>query len=202
MIVPVCEECNGAKSKDDDFLRDLLVIDPFAQHHSVAKEISKTKLLRSAARNSSEIARQVVRQAELTPFYSHGGIYLGDAYSAELDTERLERILFSICQGLLFDAQGIRIPSDYKIEVRRFQPKEFVEVFQSFDSNLNLKGPRTIGEVFWASYVQVEEDHCSCIFLLIFYNGVALSVTILRPDLAQQVSEALPQIENKQFGRR
>lgn len=200
VIIPVCEECNGAKSKDDDFLRDLLVIDPFAQNHPIARKILQTTLLRSAARNPATIVREVLENSQLMPFYPHGGIYLGDAYSTELDTDRLEKILFAVCKGLLFDARSLRIPDEYSVEIMRFQPREFIEVVEDFASNLHLKGPRQIGTVFWAYYVQVEEDPYSCIFLLQFYGGVGLSVTILRPDLAQQSREKREKLRFRKFG--
>jgi len=47
ITVPVCKDCNGHKSSNDDYLRDFLVTDHRTSEHPVAKQIFLGKALRS-----------------------------------------------------------------------------------------------------------------------------------------------------------
>lgn len=185
IYIYACEECNcKEKSLDDDFLRDLLTSDIYGNQHPIAKEIFQTKVLRSVKRGSSLVSRIMLEQGKPESFYSHGGIYLGQAPSAPLDQERAIRILSIIVRGLYFNARSLRIPKDYKFTVMRYHPREFMEMYRIFHERLHLHGPRTVGEIFLASYAAAQEDPLSTLWLLSFYDNVCFSVSAFRPDLA------------------
>ncbi len=201
VTVSACEKCNGGKSPDDDFLRDLLTTDVYGQQNPIAKGIFDTKVLRSAKRNSSLVARTFLHDSSPTPFYSHGGIYLSHLFSAPIDTSQLDRTLFTICRGLYFHVKNSRIPENYKITIRRYQPREFLEIYKRFSDTLHLNGPIEMGDVFLGSFVSVEEDPHSTIWLLLFYGIIAFSVSIMRPDLDLLMKSKTVHLPQKSWGR-
>ncbi len=62
ITVPACSECNNAKSKDEDYLRDMLVIDHFTSSNPTAQTLLNNKVIRSATEGSSKVALAVCRR--------------------------------------------------------------------------------------------------------------------------------------------
>src|SRR5690242_15786461 len=77
ITVPCCLVCNNGKSRDDDYLRDMLVCDLFAEQSPTAKQVLEQRTLRSAARGKSVLARDTRASGAITPLYSNGGVYFG-----------------------------------------------------------------------------------------------------------------------------
>src|ERR1043165_9530327 len=99
LTVPACLGCNNdEKSRDDTFLRDLLVVD-IDNDHPVAKALLATKVRRSVERNLSEMAKFVIGAKE-QPRHDHEGKYLGQFPKAELPSGRVARIMSRIVRGL------------------------------------------------------------------------------------------------------
>lgn len=115
------------------------------------------------------------------PYYSNGGIYLGNFPSVSLDSERLEKALFTIAQGLFFDHRRQRIPSNYNYKVLRYDPWNFNDIWESF-KRLDINGPRTLGDVFGCAYVSAIEDAATTFWLMWFYGRILMSVWITNPN--------------------
>lgn len=70
--VPACHECNQAKSRNEDILRDFLTIDLPSASAPEAKALFQTTVARSIARRSAAVAQQLVWQGCRIPLYSPG----------------------------------------------------------------------------------------------------------------------------------
>ncbi|RYZ82676.1 MAG: hypothetical protein EOP06_21285 [Proteobacteria bacterium] len=188
ITVPACEDCNNAKSRDDDFLRDILTSDIYGSQSMEAQKVFKSKVLSSVNQNSSDFARLIIAQGRVEPFYSHGGIQLDSLPTAPLDTARIDRIFSTLIRGLYYDARKLYIPKGYNFNVMRYHPREFQQVYDELSATLKMRNPRILGNIFGATYTCAEEDPLTTIWLLWFYNNVCFSVSSINPDFEKQIA--------------
>lgn len=182
--VPACRPCNNAKSKNDDYLRDILVSDAYAYGNPVARDLFHQKMLSSARQGSSVVARTALLTGRQRPLYTPGGVYLGDCVSAPLDVERVNHIFSQIVRGLYFKARGRRIPDDYVFDVRRYRPLEFNRVWEVLQRT-GYHGPFRIGgEIFTCLFVDAVEDPFFTQWWLWFYDSVCVYVGTKPPAAA------------------
>ena len=188
VTVRTCEKCNGEKSRDDDFLRDYLVTDFAGSTSPLADKLLKGKVRRSAGRNSSEVARAVEQLATEKPFYTKGGIYLGNFIQAPLESTRFDRIFRRIIAGLYHHyTNGDSIPLDYPIRVFRIMPWDMDSAFDGFSQlHLNRCGP--FGDVFVGACARFREDPRSTVWLMTFYGRVHFLVESAARDLQEKAS--------------
>ncbi|HWN10232.1 MAG TPA: hypothetical protein VNO50_13360 [Pyrinomonadaceae bacterium] len=180
ITVPACDKCNNAKSLNDDFLRDMLICDIFGSQSPVAQDIFHEKVLSSVRQDSSVIARDATLNARVEPFYTKQGVYLGHETSFPIDSERVKVIFTALVRGLYYDARRQRFPDNYVIEVLRYYPWDFEEVWQVF-FQLHPNGPRTLGNVFGCAFVSAQEEPFSTYWLFWFYERVLISVSAMHP---------------------
>jgi hypothetical protein len=174
VVVPVCQSCNVAKSRHDDYLRDFLALDYRSSQSSIAQTLFSRKVWRSISRNSSELVRTAVQAVDLAPLYTRGGIYLGDYPKASVDDTRLSSVLSLMVRGLYYDARKQRLPNDYAVTVLRHDPWDYQAIYKAF--NLSSRpATRMLGEVFACALRWATEDPCITIWLLLFYNRVLFS---------------------------
>lgn len=188
VTVPACLECNRDKAIDDDFLRDYLTVDFAGSESPIASEIFETKMRRSVSRNSSELGREILRNARMRPFYTKGGVYLGEFAQADIPEDRVTRVLGRLIRGLFFHYAKQRIPKHYPVEALRIMPWDIEDAWRSF-GQLNLSPCRPMGEVFAGSCARVQEDPLSTAWLLSFYRRVHLHVYCVNPDLPRMVAQ-------------
>jgi len=181
ITVPACDRCHGEKSRDEDFLRDYLIVDVQGSQSFTAQAIFATgKVQRSLRRNSSDLLRSVLLAARVEPFYTEAGIYLGDFPQAPIDQQRLERIFARMVRGLYFDVRQVRIPDNYQFVLRRCYPQSYNKVREVF-RNLKTHGPRVMGEAFGCMYAAAKEDIFVTLWAMWFYNRVVFTVATRSP---------------------
>ncbi|MDQ3258117.1 MAG: hypothetical protein M3R15_30245 [Acidobacteriota bacterium] len=171
----------------------MLTVDLFGSQSEVAQLILNTKVVSSVRQNSSVIARSATSKARSEPFYTHGGVYLGDFPSFPIDENRVKGIFATLVRGLYYDARKKRFPDHYIFEVLRYYPWDFRDVLQVF-SQMHPNGPRVLGNVFGCAFLSAEEDPYSTFWLFWFYERVLFSVLATNPAFltlttaAQQVA--------------
>lgn len=180
ITAPVCDDCNKEKGRDDDFLRDFLASDMFGNQSPIANQIFHEKVLKSARRNSSELARVALTDFRIEPFYTTGSIYLSDVIAVPVDADRIERIMFRIVRGLYYDARRQRIPNHYSSQVRQYNPWGFASLWQHFDEQQWALSTRVLGNVFGCGFLYDKEDPFVTIWLISFYERVFFSVRTVR----------------------
>jgi hypothetical protein len=183
ITVPACSGCNSARSRNDDYLRDLITTDVYGNQSPIAKGIFEDKVLRSSRRNKSLMVREFLSRASSEPLYTEGGIYLGHFPSAPLDSDRIRSIFSTVAQGLYYDHRRQRIPSSYVFEVLRYHPWDFRNVWEAFNK-MRPNGPRILGDVFGCAYLSAEEDSPTTLWLMWFYGTFFVFVSAMNPELA------------------
>lgn len=175
--VPACNLCNNKKSKDDGYLRDILVTDVSTSNHPTAKAIFREKSLSAHRQNKSEFLRYAVATLRPEPMYTPGGIYLGHVHATKIEKERLSEIIMRMVRGLYYNLYRKRIPDDYKSEVTRWdvtEPRKFNEYAAKVMPYFGE--PRRIGKVLEYGMRHVEEDPFATHWLLLFYGGMRFTV--------------------------
>ena len=185
VTVPACGSCNGEKAKNDDYLRDMLVVDYDCSEHPVAKALLKGKVTRALRRNRSELLRKALPEARVEPVRTPGGIYLPPRYSFPLDGERVNEIFRTVTRGLYYKIRQERLPDDYIFEVRRIYRNHIKDVWSEFQ-RLKANGPYGLGDVFGCLFLYGAEDPGVTCWLIWFYGGAFIMVSTDPPTASAE----------------
>jgi hypothetical protein len=180
VTIPVCGQCNGAKAKDDTYLRDMLVTDWQCSAHPVAQSLLNGPVAGAAQRNQSELAKAARKSGRLEPVHTKAGLYLGHAYAVPLDGKRIVRIFSMIVKGLYHKLRNERLPDACEFEVRKCEILRFNEIFTDMQ-NKKATGPYVLGTVFGCMVMCAIEDPRYSYWLLWFYQGMAVIVSTSPP---------------------
>lgn len=181
--VPACVPCNREKSRDDDYLRDMLVMDITSNGHPVVQEILRRKL----ARSTSAVAKTIWTNLEFVPAFTESGLYIGMLPSVPLDTNRVDRIFSTIIRGLYYKLYKTRIPDRYTFQTRWLLHNKGIE----YAKDLEAIGAqwRCLGadaDVFCCLLTHISrdgntDDKFESNWLLVFYNSIYLTVRVRDP---------------------
>jgi hypothetical protein len=180
ITVPACQPCHTAKSRDDEFLRDYLMLDSATSGHPIAETIFSEKVTRALQRRSSELARFVVRQrVEMIPTFTPTGVFVGESVRASLPTGRVESIITRMVRGLYFSAR--RVPMHPKVTSSVLvHPSTPIEVLQA---NLGPDPMRAaFPGVFGVAFVETVQLHS--LWVLWFYDRVLFTAHVVPPRAA------------------
>jgi hypothetical protein len=178
ITVSVCEPCNHAKSHNDDFLRDWLTMDIFGSQSPDAQAVFADTVVRSTHEGHSKLAKQLLSEAQLEPFTTKAGIYLGDLPAITLDEERVNQIFTTIVRGLYYHKNKARMPDGLNFILREQYPWDHKSVFEIF-SNLRAQPWRALGNVFGYTYTLWEQPVFVSIWLLLFYGRVMFTISAI-----------------------
>lgn len=178
--VYACDACNNEeKSKNDQFLRDMLVCDIWNSGNPLAQEAYQA-MLRSVKKNRSVVARMMISQGFLEPIVDPDGRIKGYGYRVELDAEskkRINDIFAMIIRGIYYKTEKKQFPRDYQIQVTKLEPQEYLDVYAKLQE-LDLDHPYRIADgVFTLTRGFLVNDIASGFFLLSFYDAVFFHVS-------------------------
>jgi hypothetical protein len=183
VTVPSCRRCNGEKSKDDDYLRDMLVTDISTSFDPTARAIKDGKLRRAVGSRRSHFVREFLPQARPDTLRSKGGIIVAeDVYSAPANGQRIERIFSRILRGLFYHKFKLALPPKIVFEVRRVQPPELAVFFRDILGSPTMNGPHGIGDIFKCWEMHATEDQRISYWVLLFYGGYVVTVATELPE--------------------
>ncbi len=168
--ITVCADCNREKSKDDDYLRDMLVADDACQWHPVARAVMR-KVLRSASYGSSRVAIST-RNATRSSMFSPGGVYMGDLLAVTLDEARLRRIFSWVTRGAYFYFFKQRIPDESTFGFRRLDRTRARELWALYAAQGKPIAVQGAG-VFGCTAMTLDIDPFTSMWLLGFYQWLA-----------------------------
>lgn len=125
ITVPSCSSCNKGFQKDEDFFRQFNV--SFLMDRSErAKELMENEITRSIKRKPA-LARQMFSQMQLVDTYTKSEkIYVGKKTAYHItatDTQRINRIVRKIMEGLFFHEFKQIIPKDWVVKIVWVNPK-------------------------------------------------------------------------------
>lgn len=176
ITVPACDDCNGQKSRHDDFLRDLLVTDYAGSQSPVAQQLFAEKTIRSHQQDKSLLGR--IAMSDLMteiPIRDENGVE-DVAVFGTFDFDRAMDMFSYIIRGLYFSFRSVVLPQDCNFRVGRLF-KEDLDACVAFFSDHGAFGPHRIGDgVFSCVYNYGATTEAATFWLLEFYNRVQYSV--------------------------
>ena len=174
--VPACDDCNAEKSKHDDYLRDMLVVDLNTERNKAAQEVLTGKVFRSAETNRSSVIRAAKSRGKFESVYSDGGIYLGRGFSFPIDGERVNHIFSLIVRGLYHHRTKLYLPQDCKFDVRRLSASDFYKTWDEIQ-RIGYNGPFGLGEdIFTFIFIYSAEEPAISFWWMWFYDSICVFI--------------------------
>lgn len=177
VTVPSCDDHNGARSSDDQYLASLFVVCVQGDH---LPQPFVDRMIRGLARGERPLGKRMLSQSELvlTP--------RGPTAAVSLERERLEEVLISTAYGLLYALDGKRTPEELEVfeesgpfgsrkngELKQYDASE---AFAPVLEKLHVRGEPQRGanpEVF--SYMATRDP--VPIVRMVFYQEIVVWVT-------------------------
>lgn len=180
--VYVCNECNNdEKSKDDSFLRDLLVLDKDSQGSSTARFIRSEKYESSAKQNKSELNRNYLSKAIKMPILTKSGLYVyGQRFIIE--NLRLIKIFKRIIEGLYYFSSNTRLENnsevtDFKKITSQEEFDKHFELVKQHYKNGFITG--NLGHTFFFNSIILKIDGIIYSYWwLVFYENICYFLAI------------------------
>lgn len=182
-----CQHCNGVvKSQLDTYLRDLLVTDMHSSRSPIAKQLYP-KFERSAARNRSKLARDIIQKHQLVELHTPGGVYGGQAYTSQEVDAKLLDILSIYVRGLYAYYYHKPLSKDVEFDfLRAYINKELNDIIRGLR---NGGGIATVGDgkVFQCAYGHISDVPEADIWVLNFFERALFVVFVMPKDMVQTV---------------
>lgn len=178
--VPACRSCNVAKSRDDVFLRDMLVLDDAVKHDPTASAIREGPFFRSVAQGKSLVARIATEQGVMAR-HAGTGLYLPHLVAVPFNADRTERIFAWIARGLYYAQTGNRLRAGYRFGVRRLSLLEANGLIETLIS-CGIDHAWMLGKgEFRYMFGRLPNDHDVTLWVICFYNTIFFHVASLPP---------------------
>jgi len=185
-IVPACEDCNGLKSKEDTYIRDVFTADAACQGNPVVRAVLNP-VFRSITKNKSDFGRTARNRTRVVEIRSPNGLYLGHGAAVPIDWQRIDRFFRWVVRGLYWFAANQRLPDDCMFRVLRLYASAVPERQEHFRKH-NAHGPFRIGMgVFECSVLVVNENAFMTYWLFAFYESLFFTVVTCPREDANQL---------------
>ena len=177
VTVPSCEKCNGGFSKDDEYFRTHLCTradlkgDPrlVSLHAATQRQLVRPEAVR--------FRHKLFQSWKVREVTTHSGLYLGNAWTATVDTKRLLRVVNRTMRGLYYIAMGEPIPVTHELSCGQMDDRKNLSAGDAATLNELLdivlrqgkNDARGDGAFKW-HYQNAEDDPHSSFWLLIFYD--------------------------------
>ncbi len=171
--VKVCEPCNQEKGRNEDYLRDFLILNVEAAHNVTASTLKATTLIRAIGTeehgNTSKIVEALVVCGRLTNQYTPKGIFVRQAFTVPTNVEKRETVLSSMIRGFHFKLFHTILPASHEIQMVWVDETKVRETWQSFlEKNAQIK---SWGDVFSYQCLPTE-DQSIVAWLFLFYQTI------------------------------
>lgn len=185
--IQVCKDCNGAKSQNDNFIRDILACDIHADHHPSAVKLRNGVITRSVMRRQSAITRDMLATAKPASVRKFKGLIPVEAVAMTFNADRFATAIFDMARGAYYKIAGYRLPSETPFEVRRVLPPSMNGFWKAL-SVQTLNGPYAIGDVFKCWFLMAEDSPTHTLWIFSFYDNIL--VTCATGDLGEAPSDS------------
>ncbi len=185
ITVYACDNCNNVKkSKNDAFLRDILVGDIWNENNPLAQEPHQA-MLRAVQKNRSPLAKQIIDNAYPETYISKDGRVRVNGYMLPFEEELKEQFqntFETIARGLYFKNSGEIYPKNYTFDIMRIEPIEYLEVIHELEQYGVNSCRRFSDGVFSWRGVYASDDHAQYVQLLSFYDRVMFLIISNAPN--------------------
>lgn len=176
ITVPSCEDCNGGASRDDEYLKNVLVLRDGVESHPQAARLRESVLESLAREEAQGFARSLYRDMSLVHVSGRSGLYLGRRVAIDVKLPRIRRVLNRIVRGLFHHERNERLPSDCLVNswVDTCLPERRIMAL------LESQSPKSIGEgVFSYRSLFTEDEKYGSAWQFVFYEAVqVVSLTV------------------------
>jgi hypothetical protein len=185
--LPTCLDCNNHSSKDDEYLRAILISRADVEENQNTDEL-RNALMRSLSDPKQHGFQKLYSKAIVVKkVFSPAGLYLGDHPVFSVDYGRLEKVLSKVIRGLYYYHSARVLRNDYSIKIiaeddLNLQPQKLKDFIKSkilfyVDKTVLHK----IGEnTFHYKYLLTKEDKCAGAWVLRFYGKVHFLALVLK----------------------
>ena len=97
IILRLCKDCNGTKSKEDEYNIRFIQSTSFAGNSHID---FRDAIKGVVSGNGIGIVKKLLNSSRVVNVNTKGGIYLGTTYTLELDKDRYENYIFTIAKGI------------------------------------------------------------------------------------------------------
>lgn len=193
VTVPACNGCREGTSKDDEYMRNMLIFRANPSESSDAEAVLR-KTVRGLQRpEQTAFRRAIMGSIDLRPVETPSGVYLGRRPVYPVELPRVERVLGRTVRGLYYHHTENRLPADSVVQV---WPED---AFQGLDptGRQALKGilgplssqPRHVlgDQAFVYKYAVISNDpDWGSAWLMRFYKDVLFLAITLPPNYSGQ----------------
>lgn len=193
LTVKACEACNQEKGKNEDYLRDFLILHIETAGNATARVLKETTLVRAIGDdehgNTSKVAQALATRGRPAELYTPSGVFAGNTKAVPVEIERWEAVLQAMVKGLSFKEFRTVLPSDYTVRALEMAPQHIEAVWKSFRQR-GARG-RRLGDVFCYQCLPTEDPRIT-FWLLLFYESILFEAATYPPDYwNKEVAHAL-----------
>ena len=116
--VPAHEKCNSALAMDNEYFRDVLVIEAGAGAHPEVEKLRSGEFERKLRKKPGEIS-SLLANVKLLPQVTPNGIYAGHSLAVRVDRERIDRVLYNVMRGVFYLVNREPMPLDWEWGISR-----------------------------------------------------------------------------------
>lgn len=179
ITVPCCLRCNREASKDDEYLRLMLISKHDAGDHPEARKLwsATQRSLERAPR--SRFTQAFLESVMRIDMKSLGGIYLGSRPGYNVDLRRLDHVAGRVVKGLFFHHRRYRLPNEYEVVVYsedglRDAGEDGIRSLQAMVAVAKSEPPKVIGaDVFKYWFVAAKDAQDATFWVLSFFDAVS-----------------------------
>lgn len=114
--VPAHRSCNGAFAADNEYFRDVLILEAGAHEHPEVIKLHQNSFQRKLTNQYGRV-RSTLKDLSLRPAFSKGGLYLGHAPAFDCDWPRMIRVLQNVMRGIYFTVKKEPMPLDMQFNI-------------------------------------------------------------------------------------
>ncbi len=174
-----CVECNNHSSKDDEYLRSILILRVDIEETQSTNEL-RNALIRSLSNlGQPGFQKAYAKAISVKRVFTPTGIFLGNRPVISLDNERLEKVLSKIIRGLYYHHNKkalkreylIKIISEDNLKLQTPSLQEFIKskIFYPLDQTWLYEIEKN---TFHYKYLLTQEDNYEGTWIFRFYNRI------------------------------
>jgi len=171
--IPSCTGCNNGSSKDDEYLRTIIVLSA-RTHRDEALEQVTSRTVRSLVRAEASGFREGILTGLREMFaQNERGVFVPATFG-RVDLTRLDRVITRIIKGLFYAENSYRLPDDYKVvnysAAGLTQVPEGIaltlaaNVSATMETSMKLVGGPQFA--FWSQYESADPRHSSWVIAM------------------------------------
>jgi|GEM_PF-6697640 len=104
--------CNSSCSEDNEYFRDVLLMEEGADNNEAARTVAQGAFKRKLDEQFGSVCKAIKNPA-MRPVTTLSGIYLGHQHSFEVDWTRIRRVLFNVMKGIFQTIEKRPMPEDF-----------------------------------------------------------------------------------------